>query len=214
MKKKLSLYEVIFWDFDGVIKESNGVKSQAYRALFKNFGDEVQDKVEKHHLENGGISRFKKIPYYYSEFAKKTLSVEEIQGELERYRILTLDAVVECSWVPGVLEYLQSHSKNQKFFIVTGTPQEDIEIIVKRLSILDLFIDVYGAPDSKSTIVGRILNSSRYKKENCLFIGDAMTDYEAACNNEIDFLLRDTVENKHLFKDYNGSRFSNFNVIS
>ena len=41
--------EIIFWDFDGVIKESVGVKSDAYEKLFLPFGEGVAKKIRRHH---------------------------------------------------------------------------------------------------------------------------------------------------------------------
>ena len=35
----------IFWDFDGVIKESVELKSNAYEQLFLEFGSDVSDKI-------------------------------------------------------------------------------------------------------------------------------------------------------------------------
>ncbi len=60
----LSEAELIFWDFDGVIKDSVEVKTQAYFQLFEPFGSVVAEKVREHHEANGGISRFDKLPIY------------------------------------------------------------------------------------------------------------------------------------------------------
>ena len=59
MNKQLSLRRitkarVIFWDFDGVIKDSVPVKTEAFRKIFLPFGANVAKKVVGHHLENGG----------------------------------------------------------------------------------------------------------------------------------------------------------------
>ena len=60
----LDKYEMVFWDFDGVIKESVSVKTDAFEELFKPYGDIVRNKVKNHHIENAGMSRFNKIPLY------------------------------------------------------------------------------------------------------------------------------------------------------
>ena len=54
----------IFFDFDGVIKDSVRVKSEAFEKLFSSFGDKASKKVRRHHESNGGMSRFEKIPIY------------------------------------------------------------------------------------------------------------------------------------------------------
>ena len=56
---------VVFWDFDGVIKDSVLVKSKGYEKLFLPFGKEVVDRVNQHHENNGGVSRYEKIHYIW-----------------------------------------------------------------------------------------------------------------------------------------------------
>ena len=56
--------EVVFWDFDGVIKDSVDIKTQAFESLFLPYGSEVVARVRSHHVINGGMSRFEKIPRY------------------------------------------------------------------------------------------------------------------------------------------------------
>ena len=48
-------YSNIFWDFDGVIKDSMTVKSDAFEQLFLPFGENIAKKVRTHHEANGGI---------------------------------------------------------------------------------------------------------------------------------------------------------------
>ena len=50
--------------------------------------------------------------------------------------------------------------------------------------------------------------------KNCLFIGDATTDFEAANMFKIPFLLRETKENKNLFINYAGPRFNDFQQLN
>ena len=67
----LGRYAALFWDFDGVIKESVDVKTQAYVGLFQAFGPAVAARVREHHERHGGMSRFAKIPLYL-EWAQVT----------------------------------------------------------------------------------------------------------------------------------------------
>ena len=50
--------QIVFWDFDGVIKDSVSTKSMGYEKLFSRFGEEVVKRVNNHHAANGGVSRF------------------------------------------------------------------------------------------------------------------------------------------------------------
>ena len=62
------------FDFDGVLCECMDVKTEAFAQLFEPFGDEVVEKVINHHVKYGGISRYKKIKYYYNEYLNKDIS--------------------------------------------------------------------------------------------------------------------------------------------
>lgn len=212
--KNISLYKIIFWDFDGVIKESTAAKTKAYVDLFKSYGAEVQSKVQQHHLQNGGISRFVKIPYYFETFAGKKLSPKEEQLELERYRKMTLDAVVDSMWVPGAIEYIQNQYMHQDFYIVTGTPQDDINIICERLDLKKYFKGIFGAPETKTKIVARVIEKNHSDKNKFLFIGDALADFEASQKNEIDFLLRQTQDNLALFAGVDVERINDFTEMN
>lgn len=72
VKTLIGSAELIFWDFDGVIKDSVSVKTLAFEKLFLPYGKKIAQKVKNHHEANGGVSRFEKIPLY---LFKKLLSV-------------------------------------------------------------------------------------------------------------------------------------------
>ena len=45
-------FKTIFWDFDGVIKDSVDVKSDAFKQLFLPFGKDMANRIKEHHLAN------------------------------------------------------------------------------------------------------------------------------------------------------------------
>jgi beta-phosphoglucomutase-like phosphatase (HAD superfamily) len=122
--------EIIFWDFDGVIKESNACKADAYENLFLPYGENVSKKVRRHHDFNGGMSRFDKIPIYlnWAGLVSKKSLVNEF---CNKFSELVYRAVIDSPNVPGVTEYLERNFKRQYFVLVTATPQREIEKILK-----------------------------------------------------------------------------------
>ena len=66
MIDKLDSYKSIIFDCDGVILNSNKVKTQAFFDLAKPWGVEAQNLLTQHHVNNGGISRHKKIAHFLS----------------------------------------------------------------------------------------------------------------------------------------------------
>ena len=107
--------KIIFWDFDGVIKESVSVKSDAFEKLFQPFGTEIAKKVKRHHEKNGGMSRYEKLPIYLDWAGKE--SSESVVSEYEKeFSDLVINEVINSPWVSGVLEYLKIHANKQNFF--------------------------------------------------------------------------------------------------
>ena len=207
----LNASQIVFWDFDGVIKDSVMVKSAGYEKLFLPFGEDVVKRVNKHHNVHGGISRYEKIPLYLS-WAGEPANPIQVQDFCDRFSDLVQQAVVDSPWVPGVCEYLSSHYADQCFVLITGTPQKEIEEILHALNITRYFRNVYGAPKAKTIMVKDVLERLSCPFEQALVIGDSGTDLEAAKNNNVAFLLRRTSLNKELQKQFTGPSFENLNL--
>ena len=145
----LSKADVIFWDFDGVIKESSAIKSLAFVEMFSKYGNEVLEKVMEHHQLNGGISREVKIPLYFSKFVGFSLTSQETEDRCLEYSKMVVQKVIDAPWVAGVLDYLKFNSYQQRFVLITGTPYLEIIKILTALDIIDCFQKVYGSPTTK-----------------------------------------------------------------
>lgn len=194
--------EVVLWDFDGVIKESVEVKSDAFEQLFLPFGKEIASRVRKHHEENGGMSRFEKLPIYL-DWAGLEMSVELVAEYAEKFSRLVKQKVIDSEWVLGVLDYLKKHCDHQQYFLITATPQQEIEEILSSLEINYYFKEVVGTPIKKNEAIKQLLNTYKFNSEKSIMIGDSITDYNAATNNGVSFILRKTVLNKNLQQQLN-----------
>ena len=69
----------LIFDFDGVLAESVHIKTHAFYKLYEKYGNEIAEKVVKHHKANGGMSRFDKFPYYHKTFLNIELTNEDIE---------------------------------------------------------------------------------------------------------------------------------------
>lgn len=201
--------KIIFWDFDGVIKESVSVKSDAFEKLFQPFGIEIAKKVKRHHEKNGGMSRYKKLPIYL-DWAGKEPSESLVSEYEKKFSDLVINEVINSPWVSGVLEYLKIHANKQKFFIVTATPHQEILLILKELQIKELFEEVIGSPISKQVAISQLINKYSISTDEAIMIGDSSNDYYAAIKNEVQFILRKTEFNKNLQKQLKCRTINNF----
>jgi len=181
-------WEAVFFDFDGVILDSVDVKTKAFAEMFRQYGPEVEKKVVEYHLANGGVSRFDKFRYYYEEILNRSVGEERIKSLSAQFSDLVIDGVLASPFIPGAKESLEELRKNNiAAYIVSGTPDNEMKLIVNKKGLNSYFEEVHGSPRKKWEICQEIINRKNYNSQNCLFIGDAMSDYEAASKNCICF---------------------------
>ena len=61
---KLDSYKSFIFDCDGVILNSNKIKSNAFYEVASKYGKKEAKKLVNYHINNGGISRYKKFEYF------------------------------------------------------------------------------------------------------------------------------------------------------
>lgn len=203
------MIKAIIFDFDGVIAESVDIKTKAFAKLFEAEGADIVEKVVACHLENAGVSRFDKFRFFYREFLKKPLTEEVFEKLCRNFSELVMDEVVKAPYVPGAREFFEDHAAEYQCFIASATPQEEMEEIIRRRNMQGYFKRVYGSPKKKADIVREILASfnsalspqpSALSFQSFVYIGDALSDYEAAKSNGVAFLARITDDNRALFE--------------
>jgi phosphoglycolate phosphatase-like HAD superfamily hydrolase len=203
---------VIFWDFDGVIKDSVEVKSQAFIKLFNFCGESVIEKIRIHHRDHGGISRFEKIPLYLN-WAGQIPTKERVDQFCENFSQMVLRDVIDSPWVPGVEVYLRTNLNRQEFILVSATPEKELEFILQELNLRGCFSSVWGAPTNKETAIETTLKNRKIQAEHCVMIGDAWSDFEAARANGVNFILRRHTGNSAMFANHSGLFLDDFSQL-
>jgi phosphoglycolate phosphatase-like HAD superfamily hydrolase len=201
---------IVFWDFDGVIKDSVEVKSDAFERLFMNFGRSVSGQVRRHHEANGGMSRFDKMPIYLA-WAGEPITPEKIHEYCSRFSENVQQAVIDAPWVPGVREYLLKNHTTQRFVLVTATPHKEMEYILAALALTHCFQEIHGAPAKKAEAIREVLARWQISASRALMVGDSDSDCNAAQANQVAFLLRCTPLNQSLQKRHAGPMFEELN---
>ncbi len=186
----LVMLEAVIFDFDGVLVESVDVKTKAFAKLFEGYGTDVVRKVVDFHLANGGMTRYDKFRYYYSEVLREPLSEAKMQELSDHFSQLVVEQVIAAPYVAGAREFLDRHSGTLDLFVVSATPEEEIRYIVARRGMQGYFKGVYGAPRTKLGLTRGVLEENGYRPEGVLFVGDATSDFEAARDTGCAFVGR------------------------
>lgn len=203
-------FKNIFFDFDGVIAESVTAKTEAFKEMYLPYGEEIASQVVDYHINNGGVSRYEKFRYWENFFFGKDITEARVQEMANEFSNLVLKKVIESKEVTGANYFIEKYHKRLNFWIITGTPTYEIEIITKERNINDYFLSIHGSPENKKYWTEFLIKKHNLKREETLFLGDATTDQDAAGFSKLHFILRDNEENKDLFENYKGNRFNDF----
>ena len=198
-KNYLDKKKIIFLDFDGTIKQSDKIKAQIFTKIFGNKLDKnLKKKIEEHHHNNLGVSRFLKIPIYLKWIGINCTKIN-INRFNKKFSKIVVNKVCKSQWVIGAKNFIKLN-KAKKIILITATPSKEIKLILKRLKIFQYFYKIYGSPLNKPEIVKKILKSQNYEKRDYIYFGNSYSDYLAASSNKI--LYINIGEIKNLKKKY------------
>ena len=64
-------YKSLIFDCDGVILNSNKIKTEAFRKILKKYNQNAVYEFINYHKNNGGISRYIKIKEFLKKYTSK-----------------------------------------------------------------------------------------------------------------------------------------------
>jgi phosphoglycolate phosphatase-like HAD superfamily hydrolase len=183
------MLKVIALDFDGTLVESNSVKDGAFRKIFDEWPDH-QQAMMSWHLNNNSIDRQGKFRYIVEEVLRLPGREDLINELVIRFGELTTKAVAECHPVRGAQEFLEYFHGKLPIYLLSATPQKELDEIMS-LRKLNLFFEgVYGAPIDKASFLREIADKHFATVDEVLFIGDSPEDQLAADNANVQFVGR------------------------
>jgi phosphoglycolate phosphatase-like HAD superfamily hydrolase len=185
-----SHFAAVVFDFDGVLVESLDIKTRAFAELYQPHGEAIVMQVVAFHKAHGGVSRFDKIRHFEHVLLGHPIVDDEIQDKAGEFARLVEEAVIACPEVAGATELLRLLSGQLPCFVASATPEAELRRIVYRRGWNDMFSGIFGTPATKKEILLNILHTTRKPADECLMVGDAMTDFEAARQSGLTFVGR------------------------
>lgn len=188
MQIDLEKYQAFVFDCDGVVLNSNTIKTQAFYNVANIYGNKAAKALVDYHVQNGGISRYKKFEYFLTQILSKPLIQDELNELLENFANEVKKALLTCE-VAESLQEIKEKTKYAKWFIVSGGDQNELREVFEKRGLAELFDGgIFGSPDTKDTILKREKENQNIKGK-ALFLGDSIYDYTAASKAEMDFVF-------------------------
>lgn len=195
------MIKAILFDFDGVILESADIKTQTFQKLFENDFPNYVDQIMAYHHTHTGISRFIKFKYFYENILKIPYT-DDIEKELSRqFSEISVQEILNAPFVPGALEFLKKYYQDYLFFVASGSEENELKMIIRKRNLDLYFKEIHGGHRSKEMIINDIMNRYHFKKEELLFVGDALSDKIAAEKTNIIFIARINSSSQHPLSD-------------
>ncbi|MFC7367433.1 HAD family hydrolase [Vreelandella zhaodongensis] len=194
-------FNTYVFDCDGVLLDSNRVKTDAFYNAVLPYGESVAQAFVDYHKANGGVSRQKKFEYFFLNILKHAvLPQEKYQTALDEYSKLTAEGLIRCEVLPGVRKFLTSLPSQAKKFVVSGGAQDEVRWVLEAKGLATFFDGIYGNPIDKLALVKNLeLKDSDYPG---VFFGDARYDHEVATKFDLDFIFLSAVSDFGEWKEY------------
>ena len=188
MTLDLAGYKYIVFDCDGVILDSNQIKTDAFTYALSSYKKSEVNKLISYHKKNGGVSRYRKFNYFFKNILGMVEYQKNLDLSLNLFSNYAKKSLISCEFIPGVLDFIKVCSKKKiKTFIVSGSDQNELKEIFKQRNLSRYFSLILGSPQDKFENTKKVKN--RFNSiDKGIFFGDAMLDYEAAKKFDMDFI--------------------------
>ena len=190
MKIDIKKYKTIVFDCDGVVLDSNIVKTEAYFRTAKNLGhtDAQAQALVDYHVKLGGISRYHKFEWYLREVLSQPVTKHAVQILLDDFSRELEVGLMQCAVADG-LQALREATPNANWMILSGGDQQEIRTLFAKRDLAKYFDGgLFGSPDNKDEVLAREKACGNVQMP-ALFLGDSKYDFEAANRAGLDFVF-------------------------
>ena len=185
----LSLYDYAVFDCDGVILDSNRLKTEAFARALEGDSEKYVDKMIAYHKANGGVSRYKKFRYYFQEINPHEDVEKNAKKAISRFAEIVYEGLMKCDYITGAVDFIKDvKEKGLSLFVVSGSDGEELREVFNKRKIDSLFSAIYGSPPTKTENMKKVKSQVGAQTKG-IFFGDSRSDLEAAEKFGLDFIF-------------------------
>lgn len=198
----LNRYRTWVFDCDGVLLDSNKVKTEAFYRAAESYGARHAIALVDYHVNNGGISRYVKFEMFLTDIlGRSTVDQEQLKQLLDRYAAYVREGLRSCDVADG-LDALRGLTSDARWLVVSGGDQRELREVFQDRQ-LDHYFEggIFGSPDTKDAILAREIRLQTIRHP-AVFVGDSQYDVQAASRAGLDFIFaRRWSESRYAFSE-------------
>jgi phosphoglycolate phosphatase-like HAD superfamily hydrolase len=187
----MRIFKALILDFDGVLVDSEGVKTQVFREVFECFPHFI-DQMMAFHAAYPSAPRHVKFGHLAELLGRTSDSafIAELSNNFSRKAV---ELTVACPAVIGAVEFLKEFSSRVPLYLASATPEPDLLEILRLRGWQNYFVEVFGYPPRpKSDAVRQALAIAGGDRHSVALVGDSPGDFQVACEAGIEFIGRDS----------------------
>ncbi|MDZ4307485.1 HAD family hydrolase [Allopontixanthobacter sp.] len=179
-------YSTYVFDCDGVVLNSNELKTLSFREAALPYGEDIADALAEYHVKHRSGTRFEKFRYLLEELVPPGTKGPDYDQLLELFADAVWSRLLACDVEPGLAD-LRKRTAGARWLIVSGGAEAELRKLFPLRGIAEYFDGgIFGSPHDKGAILAREIANGNIAGP-ALFIGDSACDYDAASAAGLDF---------------------------
>ena len=179
---------IIIFDFDGVIVDSNEVRINGFIRLYQNRYPWAIDEFRRYLRLNSGLSRYKKIEYFYKNILRIEPELTILTKDAEDYSSIVTSDVIKAPFIDGSIDFIKKNINRFEYAMISSSNQLELIKICMSRDIDKYFTEILGSPIEKNKNIERFIRNKNAIKSEIVYVGDTKYDEIAALNSGISFV--------------------------
>ena len=174
--------KLLVLDCDGVIFNSKQLKTEAYRSTLSDLGCSPTEVVQfvSLHLSDVSVSRFVKFTQFFDGILHDSDAESKTKAALSGYSAHCMNLYKDLTPETGAMHFVEHALPSSHTYVISGGAQVELNEVFQYHHIANKFNRICGSPTIKMEHLTEILNETKIKPEEVLFVGDGWTDFKTS----------------------------------
>ncbi len=180
MKSPLADCDTVIFDCDGVILQSNHLKSGSFGAVLEGHDPELVAEFVAWHKRTGGVSRFEKFVIFFRDMLGVDDWPLQTDAACKAFGLRVSEGLLHCPYVPGFEGLLAVlTAADIPLAVNTGGAEDEVREIFRKRGLADSFQIILGSPTTKRDNMIMLREQGLIGK-NSVYLRDSSLDLDLA----------------------------------